>query len=77
MTQKTQTPPAPARKKDLLVDLLRRDGGVALIEIAEASGWLPHTARAMLTGLRKKGFSIAKEKVEGTTRYSIAQDPAL
>jgi DNA-binding IclR family transcriptional regulator len=77
MTRKRQTPPAPPRKKDLLVDLLRRDGGVALAEISHASGWLPHTARAMLTGLRKKGVTIAKNKVEGTTRYSIAQDPGL
>jgi DNA-binding IclR family transcriptional regulator len=75
MTRKTQTA-APLNKKDLLVDLLRRDGGVALAEISHASGWLPHTARAMLTHLRKKGFSIAKKKVEGTTRYSLAQDRA-
>jgi hypothetical protein len=39
--------------------------------MTNATGWLPHTARAMLTGFRKKGFTLGKEKVEGTTRYSI------
>jgi hypothetical protein len=34
-----------------------------------ATGWLPHTTRAALTGLRKQGFAIDKAKVEGVTRY--------
>ena len=70
----TQAP--RASKKDKVLGLLRRDGGAALAEITEATGWLPHTGRAMLTGLRKKGFAIASEKVDGTTRYSVTGEPA-
>ena len=58
-------------KQSLLLDLLKRDGGTSLDEIVSATGWLPHTSRAALTGLRKKGHEIVKEKVEGTTRYQI------
>lgn len=79
-TKKTRVTPqttAPqTSKKDALLQLLRRDGGAALSEITEATGWLPHTARAMLTGLRKKGFQIGKEKIDGTYRYSFTEEPA-
>lgn len=58
-------------KQSLLIDLLKRKGGASLDEIVSATGWLPHTSRAALTGLRKKGHEIAKGKVDGTTRYQI------
>jgi hypothetical protein len=41
------------------------------IEMVEATGWLPHTTRAALTGLRKKGHAIAKGKRGDVTCYSI------
>lgn len=76
-TQAAAESAAPkSSNKELLLELLRRDGGSALNEITEVTGWLPHSARAMLTGLRKKGFDIGKEKLDGQTRYSIAAEPA-
>lgn len=70
--------PAPARpqnKKDKALALLRRDGGASLDEIVEATGWLRHSARAVFTGLRRKGFAIEKQKADGTTRYAITAEP--
>lgn len=64
--------PKRTTKQDLVVQLLSREGGVPLGAISEATGWLPHTARAMLTGLRKKGHAIVRTKVDGATRYVIA-----
>ncbi|WP_340313566.1 DUF3489 domain-containing protein [Rhizorhabdus argentea] len=61
----------PATKQALLIDLLKRTEGATLADIVDATGWLPHTSRAALTGLRKKGHAIAKEKVDGATRYQI------
>ncbi len=71
----SSTPPAEPRvtKQSLVIDLLNRDGGATLDDMVTATGWLPHTTRAALTGLRKKGHEIAKEKVEGATRYQIKQ----
>jgi hypothetical protein len=35
--------------------MLSTDKGATLEELTDATGWLPHTARAALTGLRKRG----------------------
>lgn len=59
-------------KQSLVLDLLRQDSGVALATLAEATGWLPHTTRAALTGLRKKGHTIVRSKVGDETRYALA-----
>jgi hypothetical protein len=64
------------RSKDTLIDLLRRAGGTSIGDIVSATGWQPHSARAALTGLRKSGFELAKEKSEEGTRYTIAAEPA-
>ena len=53
--------------------MLERPGGAPLAELAERTGWLPHTTRAALTGLRKKGHIIAKEGREGITVYRIVK----
>ena len=58
-------------KMNLVLELLRREGGAPLNSITEATGWLPHTARAALTGLRKKGHEVTRSKVEGETCYSV------
>ncbi len=59
-------------KKSLLIEMLRRPQGGELTEITQATGWLPHSARAALTGLRKSGIDVASEKVDGTRRYRAA-----
>jgi hypothetical protein len=38
--------------------LLHRDQGATLDELIVATGWLPHTARAALTGLRHRGYDV-------------------
>ena len=35
------------------------------------TNWLPHTTRAALTGLRKKGHIITASKVDGASLYRI------
>jgi hypothetical protein len=51
--------------------LLRRAEGATLSEMVEATGWLPHTTRAALTGLRKKGHNLEKSKRGDATCYRI------
>ena len=69
-----ESPAAPkqATKQDLVLKMLQREGGVPLSAIVDATGWLPHTARAALTGLRKKGYDVARSKVVSETRYAVA-----
>jgi Protein of unknown function (DUF3489) len=47
-----------------VIVLLQRDQGAKLDELIAATGWLPHTARAALTGLRHRGYDIRLERGE-------------
>ena len=48
-------PPGPTHgsKSAAVIALLQREQGATLAEMIEATGWLPHTTRAALTGLKK------------------------
>ena len=63
-------------KNDSVIALLKRDGGASLSEITHATGWQPHSARAVLTGFRKRGYSIERAKADDGTRWSITAEPA-
>ena len=52
--------PRPGSKQALLVAMLSKPKGATLAQLVEATGWLPHTTRAALTGLRKRGFAIER-----------------
>ena len=68
-------PDAPRRsgnKQALIITLLQRQQGATIDDLMEATQWLPHTTRAALTGLRKKGYEVAKSKGEDSkTVYRI------
>ena len=55
-------------KSALLLSLLSRPEGATIAQVVESTGWLPHSARAALTGLKKKGHTIVSEKPEGGER---------
>jgi hypothetical protein len=58
-------------KRAKVMEMLAWGGGASLDEITAATGWLPHSARAMLSGLRKAGHEVVREKREGVSRYRI------
>ena len=70
--KKAMPPTTPVSKISLVADLLRRKGGATLAELVAATGWLPRTTRAALTGLRKKGHGIERGTRDGVTTYAIA-----
>ena len=59
-------------KSGAVLALLQRDDGATLAELIAATGWLPHTTRAALTGLRKKGHAVERTKRDGATCYRVA-----
>jgi hypothetical protein len=63
--------PKPVSKIAQVLELLRRSDGATLAQLVDATGWLPHTTRAALTGLKKKGHAITKTKRDGVTCYAI------
>lgn len=56
-----------------VIVMLQAEGGASLAELVQVTGWQPHTTRAALTGLRKKGHVIVKRSREGVTIYNIAK----
>jgi Protein of unknown function (DUF3489) len=69
---KSQASPSPlswcpraGSKQALLISLLMAAEGAPLDKIVVATGWLPHTVRAALTGLRKRGYAIARFQESG------------
>ena len=66
--------PRSGTKQALVVAMLA--GGATLDALIEATGWLPHTTRAALSGLRKRGFLLERTRHE--TRgsvYRILENP--
>jgi Protein of unknown function (DUF3489) len=52
--------------------LLEREAGASIEELTSATGWLPHTTRAALTGLRKRAYTVLREgKAEVGSVYRI------
>jgi hypothetical protein len=41
-----------------------RKRGATIKEMMDATSWLPHTTRAVLTGFRKRGFGIEREAIQ-------------
>ncbi len=58
------------------VEMLRATEGATIAELSEAFGWLPHTTRAVLTGLRKRGYALSLERSDAGrgSAYRIAAD---
>lgn len=69
-TNKNATAPRQT-KSAAVIALLQRSGGATLAELVTATSWQPHTTRAALTGLKKKGHIIEKAKRDDVTCYRI------
>ena len=67
--------PAKPTKIATVERLLRRSSGATMAQLQKATGWQPHSVRAALTGLRKKGNDVQREKsAKGDTVYRIAKE---
>ena len=57
-----------------VLDLVRRKGGASIADLQKATGWLPHSIRAALSGFRKQGVPITRSKNGyGVTIYTASQ----
>jgi len=69
--------PRPGTKLASVISLLERAEGASSEELTAATGWLPHTTRAALTGLRKRGMALIRsQREDGTTVYRLAYGAA-
>jgi hypothetical protein len=61
----------PQSKAALLLEMLARPEGATLNQMVAATGWLPHTTRAALTGLKKKGHEVTSTKFDDLRTYRL------
>lgn len=68
--------PRENSKQSQLIAALRSPDGATIDELKERFGWLPHTVRAAMTGLSKRGLTAkpTSEKVEGRGRVYRLED---
>jgi Protein of unknown function (DUF3489) len=57
--------PREGSKQALILEMLSKRSGATLASLIATTGWLPHTTRAALTGLRKRGFAIERIRSGG------------
>jgi hypothetical protein len=77
LAQSKGNTPRQGSKLSIVIDLLGRKKGAGLEELTAATGWLPHTARAALTGLRRRGYAVERERSEkGGSVYRIVTGTA-
>jgi len=60
-------------KRAKLIGMLDRAEGASVAELGQRLGWLPHTVRAAITGLRHAGREVTRSKDEnGKSIYRLA-----
>ena len=64
----TPRQPRTGTKQETILALLRRPEGATIAQIVEATGgWMTHSVRGFLAGLKKKGVTVTSEKPKGAT----------
>jgi DNA-binding IclR family transcriptional regulator len=70
---------AKQTKTERLREMLAKPNGATLEAICKVTGWQPHSARAALSGLRKAGYTIERERNGadkiGTSVYRLTAAP--
>ena len=67
--------PREGSKKAIVTDLLQREGGATMAEIAKATGWQKHSIRGFISGTLAKKMGLAVESIKneaGDRVYRIA-----
>lgn len=63
--------PRAGSKLGSVLDMLSAEAGATIGELMAATGWLGHSTRAALTGLRRRGYglSLARRERDGASVY--------
>lgn len=69
------SPKGGETKHDLIVRMLRTEGGATSAELEKATGWQPHSVRGLIGTLKKRGERIDSLKEKGSpVRYHMPAD---
>jgi len=66
--------PRAGSKLGSVLDILSAEAGATIGELMAATGWLEHSTRAALTGLRRRGYglSLTRRERDGASVYRLA-----
>ncbi|OLA66253.1 MAG: hypothetical protein BHW56_03690 [Acetobacter sp. 46_36] len=66
--------PLKVNKTEKMVELLTRENGATLEELAEATGWLVNSVRGALSAYTKKHkeYTLFSEKDQGIRKYRLS-----
>lgn len=65
---------AKPNRHEQLAKLLNRKSGATILQIQNAFGWQPHTARAALSTLRKAGTANVRSDTDKGSVYHILSE---
>jgi hypothetical protein len=72
-----ESAPREGSKLASVMALLRRSEGATIDVLTKATGWLPHTTRAAITGVRKRGYSVILDRsAKGASVYRLSNPQA-
>lgn len=54
-------------KRSQVIGMLSASAGATVTELVALTGWLPHTTRAIPTGLRKEDFAVERQRPQGAS----------
>jgi len=69
--------PRVGSKLAQVIEHLQRADGATLVDLTQTTGWLPHTTRAALTGLRKRGYAVIGEGICAEVQFTGSQTAPL
>jgi Protein of unknown function (DUF3489) len=70
--------PRASTKRAVLIGMLERRDGASVAELGQRLGWLPHTVRAAITGLRHAGREVTRSKdAEGQSVYRLTRSETV
>lgn len=55
----------PTTKEAAVIGMRKSTMAASLAHLTTSTGWLPRTARAALSGLRKRGLIVDHDKIDG------------
>lgn len=68
--QAAESAPRQGTKIATVIELLRSPNGASIEDLTVATEWQPHTTRAAITGLRKRGLVVERTKEERRKRIA-------
>lgn len=72
LKMRSGAPSSRPSKKGAILALLQQPKGAAIEDLIAATGWQVHSVRAALTGLRKEGRKLLRDRdAAGITHYRL------